>query len=180
VVTLIVTQKLWESGILLFDAYSRQCAVTSEYYYQADAPPPSTSPPLGQASIRWFLGTQVSTTSPLGGGSGSANEGRPTYSGSPISGSVTLSTSAASYQVKGFELEVGVDLYGVDFSTTIFSDQWSQTATHTVDDTLSWTVYGNSESVPVCYVVYGVGGSTAIIADAIGIWAYSPSGSSGD
>jgi hypothetical protein len=73
-----------------------------------------------------------------------------------------------------------VDLYGVDFSTTIFSDQWSQTATHTVDDTLSWTVYGNSESVPVCYVVYGVGGSTAIIADAIGIWAYSPSGSSGD
>jgi hypothetical protein len=116
----------------------------------------------------------------LGGGSGSANEGRPTYSGSPISGSVTLSTSAASYQVKGFELEVGVDLYGVDFSTTIFSDQWSQTATHTVDDTLSWTVYGNSESVPVCYVVYGVGGSTPIIADAIGIWAYSPSGSSGD
>src|ERR1700691_3302189 len=36
---LIVTQKLWESGILLFDAYPRQCAVTSEYYYQADAPP---------------------------------------------------------------------------------------------------------------------------------------------
>src|SRR5580658_7168425 len=36
---LLVTHKLWESGILLFDAYSRQCAVTSEYYYQADAPP---------------------------------------------------------------------------------------------------------------------------------------------
>ncbi len=36
---LIVTQKFWESGTVLFDAYSRQSTITAESYYQAYAPP---------------------------------------------------------------------------------------------------------------------------------------------
>lgn len=61
----------------------------------------------------------------------------------------------------------------------------NQTASSTKSKTLSWSVIGTSQSKPVCYVVYGVGGSPGSASnpigttDQIGIFAYEPSGSAG-
>jgi hypothetical protein len=55
--------------------------------------------------------------------------------------------------VKGFSVAVGFSLHGVDISVALATDQWSQTSTDTTTDTLSWTVYGNSQTVPICYAV---------------------------
>ncbi|HXW67737.1 MAG TPA: hypothetical protein VEL82_07690, partial [Thermoplasmata archaeon] len=178
---LVVTQQFWESGSLIFDAFSREWSIISLNYYQPYALPvnePSIYPSSdtivpGNASEYLLYGW---------GGAGSENQGRMVFSSAPIGGSVTVSSTTSSSQVKAFNLDVGVDLYGVSVATTLLSLDWSQTSSSTVADTLSWEVYGDSETVPACYVVYGVGGfssSAGSTADAIGIWEYAPEESGG-
>jgi hypothetical protein len=183
---LVVTQDLWETGTVLFDALSRTFCVPAETYYAGYAPPVNepASWPSGD-NITASIAQSNSSIYVLYGWGGQYNKGIQVFSTSPDSGSVTVSsTTTTSSLVKGFSVEVGVSLYGVGISTTLFTDQWSQTSTSTVANTLSWTVYGNSQKVPICYVVYGVGGSpgsgsSASSADAIGIWGYSSTYSGG-
>ncbi len=96
-----------------------------------------------------------------------------------MSGSVTISSSSTTYYVKGFDVSVDFGINGVAIGTTLFSDHWSQSSTSTQSDTLTWWANGISATVPVCYVVYAVGGSQGTsaqteTADAIGVWGYSP------
>jgi hypothetical protein len=176
---LVVTQQLWESGNVLFDAFSRQWSMASENYYKGYAPPvnePASWP------IQDTMVPGNSSLYPLYAWGGQYNKGVPVYLGSPDGGQVTVKSTSTSYQVKGFSIGVSVGLYGVGIGTTVVTDQWSQTGASTSSNTLFWTVYGNSQTVPICYVVYGVGGSSSAsstTADAVGIWAYAPTYSGG-
>ena len=176
---LVVTQRFWESGTVLFDPYSREFTVTSEDYYAGYSPPvnepaswpiqDTMNPSNASLYLLWSFGGQYS-------------QGVKVYEGSQDGGEVTVSSSQTSSQVQGFDLDLGVDLEGVSVSSTVVNDQWTQTATETTTDTLSVTLYGNSQTVPICYVVYGVGGlssAASTTADSIGVWAYSPQDSGG-
>lgn len=182
---LVVTENLWESGTVLFDAMDRLAYLTTESYYAAEQPPvnqPSTWP-SGDNITASDAASNTSIYPIYSWGYEDGSQGRPVYVNSSASGAITVSSkSTVTGLVKGFSVDVGVSIYGVDLSTTVVTDQWSQTSTYTVSNTLSWTVYGNSTTVPICYAVYGVGGSsssTGSTADAIGIWAFSPTLSGG-
>lgn len=183
---LVITQNLWESGTVLFDAMARTACITAENYYAAEQPPvvqPATWP--SGDNITMADAASNSSIYPIySWGAGDGDQGRLVYSTTYASGSVTVSsTSTTTGLTKGFNVALGIDIYGVDLSTTLATDQWSQTSTYTTTDTLSWTVYGNSVTVPICYAVYGVGGSSTSAsqstADAIGVWAFAPSLSGG-
>jgi len=176
---LVVTQQLWESGTMLFDPFSRQWSMTSEDYYQAFAPP--VNEPASWPSQDTLVPGNSSLYLLYAWG-GETDKGVMVYSTSPDQGQVTTSSTSTSYHVKGFDIGISVGAYGVGAGTTLVTDRWSQTSSYTSTDTLSWTVYGSSETVPVCYVVYGVGGassSTSTTADAVGLWAYAPTASDG-
>jgi hypothetical protein len=177
---LVVTQNLWESGTVLFDVLSRTGLVTAEKYYAAEQPPvnePASWP--SRDNITAADAASNSSIYPLyGWGAGEGSQGEPVYSTSPDRGTVTVSsTSTVTGLTKGFTLDLDLSLYGVGVDVALVADHWSQMSTYTVTDTLSWTVYGNSLTVPVCYAVYGVGGSSSAsgsTADAIGVWAFAP------
>jgi hypothetical protein len=179
---LVVTERFRESGTVLFDALSRAWSVTNLSYYH------SYSPPVNEPATWPITDTMVPGNSSTyllynWGGAGSDNKGIMAYEGRPVTGLAKTSTTQSSSQVQGFQLEVGVELYGVEVSTTVLSLQWSQKASTTYTTSISWTATGNSESVPVCYVAYGIGGSSTssgTSTDAIGLWAYDPTGSSGN
>jgi hypothetical protein len=176
---LVVTQKLWESGTGLFDAFSRQSIVASEVYYKGYAPPVNEP---ASWSIQDTLVPGNRSVYPLYQFGGEYDEGIMVYSNRESSGSLTVSSSQTSYQVKGADVTVDIGYDGVAAGTTLATDQWSQVASSTSSNTLSWSLVGDSQTVPVCYVVYGVGGSSSsssTTADAIGIWGYAPSESDG-
>ncbi|HYA57501.1 MAG TPA: hypothetical protein VEH57_03445 [Thermoplasmata archaeon] len=179
---LVVTQQMWESGTVIFNMESRQFNITTEDYVGDDGYPvnePSTwkiadtlnpSNAQGNSSIYllWAWGAQY-------------QQGRRIYTPGVI-GWFTATSSQVSYDVKGFDISLGAELPGVTVATTVVSEQWSQMSTTTVTESLYWEARGNSATIPVCYVVYGVGGSSSsssTTADAIGIWAYSPTYSGG-
>ncbi|MGC2205229.1 MAG: hypothetical protein WA719_04805, partial [Thermoplasmata archaeon] len=178
---LVVTQQFWETGTVLFDALSRQWNITAEDDYQGYAPP--VNEPASYANS--LPDTMVPGNSNLyllylwGG---EFQKGVPVYSNSPETGYLIDSSTTSSSQVQGFDVSVGVDLDGVDIGTTIAADHWSQTSSSTTTKTLTWTVYGKSATVPVCYAVYGEGGastSTKTTADTLSVWAYTPTNSAG-
>lgn len=179
---LVVTERFRESGTILFDSFSRVWSGTALSYYQ------SYSPPVNEPATWPITDTMEpgNTSTYLlydWGGVGSDNQGIMVYEGRPDTGYATASTTHASYQVQGFQLDLGVDLYGVSVGVTVFSLQWSQTSSTTYSTSLSWTLVGDSSTVPVCYVVYGIGGSSSAsgtTTDSIGVWAYDPTGSSGN
>lgn len=79
-------------------------------------------------------------------------------------------------------MDLSPDVLGVGIGVTLLSVHWSQLSSSTSLHTLTWELAGDSQSVPVCYVVYGVGGvstETESTADLIGVYAYDPTESNG-
>ena len=182
---LVVTQDLELTGTLLFDSLSRTSYIAAEDYYEQDAPPVN-EPAIWPSGDNITMADAASNSSiyPIWSwGAGFHDQAREVYSTAPVGYSVTVSSqSQTSGIVKGFEVGLDFSLKGVGVSIALATDQWSQMSTYTATDTLSWSVIGNSQTVPICYAVYGVGGSSSSsgsTADAIGIWAFAPTYSGG-
>jgi hypothetical protein len=76
-------------------------------------------------------------------------------------------------------IDLGYD--GVGVGIPYISEAVGQTSTSVYTNGLTWNAFEPVSSLaPVCYVVYGAGGSAAAnTADYIGIWAYAPTYSGG-
>jgi len=173
-----VSQQYWTSGTVTFLSNTRTSAVTSMDFY---APYGNPQFPGQQAEPDWLEpGTNQSGVYLLQnwGGAGSGVLVSPSYS---RGGSTTVSTTQSVEGASGVDVSVGVDIYGVGVGTSVASLKWSQTSSTTETNTLSWMLSVPKGDPPVCFVVYGAGGSASSdTADLIGIWAYDPTLSDGN
>jgi hypothetical protein len=194
---LIVTQRYWVTGSTVFDVFTRGVNVTSFNYYKTDAAPVLEGPSF---SVSYAINPTTNGSYPLyyWGGSGSGG-GVKAYSGSPKTGSVTVNATHYSNWTNPYDLTAEVPvgeiaavivgfITGVEFDwqfdvlVPIYSYSFAERAVASYSTAFNWTLYGNSATVPVCYAIYGVGGTTSASSttiDAIGIWAYDPSYSGG-
>jgi YVTN family beta-propeller protein len=173
-----VSQKYWESGLSIFDALNRTVWLAGVSYYATYGNPQF---PALQPITDWLTpSTYAANGGYLLSGWGTSGQGIPVYYQSPQGGWVTTSTTKATTGVLSLSVSIDASFF-VGFGIEIAHFSWSQTSSETIQNTLSWTVQVPvNTTVPTCFVVYGEGGSaTAGTADIIGIWAYTPSGSSG-
>jgi hypothetical protein len=191
---LIVTQRYVTSGTVVFDSYNRGSNVTQVHYVGTDGPPVLEGPSYPVDST---IGPNTAGAYPLyhWGGSGSG-QGVPVYLNSPKKDSVTINATKYSNWTNDYTLLLPIPVGeiidwiveglsegqidpGLEFEVEapIFTTNFAEQAVSSWSVGLNWTLSGNSATVPTCYAVYGVGGSSSsssTTADAVGIWAYGP------
>jgi len=185
---LIVTQRYWISGTVVLDAFTRGTNITSVSYFRTNGAPVLEGPSY---YVPYTIGPSTPGAYPLydWGGSGSG-EGISVYAGAPMNGSVTINATDYDNYTNNYELTPEVPVgtiiailsdgaldFDWDVPVPFYSHSFTERALGSYSLALNWTLYGDSSTVPTCYAVYGVGGSTSAsstTADAIGVWAFTP------